>query len=259
MFTSINRFTASLAGTLFNSLEGLHCSTRPVSASSADVLQTPEEKNTAKGPAYGISAGIFSGQSNLFHLKVASTGEPEGQGSQEKDKATPHSATKQKAGPKTEKDLNQEEKQELIELQQRDKEVRAHEQAHITAGGPYVQGGASYTYQKGPDDKQYAIGGSVNIDTGAIPGNPKATLEKARTIRKAALAPASPSAQDQKIASQASVLEIQAQQELREKNEEEEKTTDSSESNQQRTSFAMKAYQTPPTAKEVGSFLSTVG
>ncbi len=99
-------------------------------------------------------------------------------------------------------ELNQEELRQLEELQQRDREVHAHEQAHIAAGGRYVRSGASYHYQTGPDGKKYAIGGEVSIDT-SEEKDPKATIRKMETVRKAALAPARPSAQDRAIAAQA--------------------------------------------------------
>lgn len=102
--------------------------------------------------------------------------------------------------------------QHISKLQQRDREVRSHEQSHISAGGSHVNGGASYTYQRGPDNKQYAVGGSVSIDTSPVPGNPEATKEKARRVRSAALAPSNPSAQDQSVAAAASNLEMQAKQ-----------------------------------------------
>lgn len=111
--------------------------------------------------------------------------------------------------------LSTEAQQQLSKLQQRDREVRSHEQAHISAGGQHVSGGASYSYSKGPDGRQYAIGGSVSIDTSPIAGDPEATQEKARMVRSAALAPGQPSAQDQNVAAQAATMEMQAQTEKR--------------------------------------------
>lgn len=111
--------------------------------------------------------------------------------------------------------LSTEAQQQLSKLQQRDREVRSHEQAHISAGGQHVSGGASYTYSKGPDGRQYAVGGSVSIDTAPVSGNPEATEEKARMVRSAALAPGQPSAQDQNVAAQAATMEMQAQTEKR--------------------------------------------
>ena len=88
--------------------------------------------------------------------------------------------------------LSKEEQQEVAKLKQRDAEVRAHEQAHIAAGGHYVRGGANYEYQTGPDGKRYAVGGEVSIDTSPVPDDPQATITKMQTVRRAALAPAKP-------------------------------------------------------------------
>jgi len=99
------------------------------------------------------------------------------------------------------------------ELQQRDREVRQHEAAHAAVGGQYA-GAPQYTYQRGPDGRQYAVGGSVSIDTSPVDGDPEATLQKARQIRAAALAPAEPSAQDRAVAASAAALERQARAEI---------------------------------------------
>jgi len=99
-------------------------------------------------------------------------------------------------------------------LRQRDQAVRLHEQAHLLAAGPYAKGAPSYTYQTGPDGQRYAVGGEVPIDLSAVPGNPQATLQKALTIRRAALAPTDPSETDQAVAAHATALAAQAQQEL---------------------------------------------
>jgi hypothetical protein len=47
-----------------------------------------------------------------------------------------------------------------------------------------------------------------------VPGNPQATLQKALTVRRAALAPTDPSETDQAVAAHATALAAQAQQEL---------------------------------------------
>ena len=122
-------------------------------------------------------------------------------------------------------ELTQAEVQELSKLKQRDREVKAHEQAHIMAGGQYVRGGAHYEYQKGPDGRSYAVGGEVQIDTSKIPGDPEATARKMAAIKRAAMAPAEPSAQDRRIASKASRIESQMTMEMMMKLQEE-KTTD---------------------------------
>ncbi len=106
-------------------------------------------------------------------------------------------------GPRSEAELSPEEKQALDDLKARDREVRAHEQAHLAAAGPYAKGPPSFEYQTGPDGKPYAVGGEVQIDTSKVSGNPQATLVKAQTIRRAANAPRNPSAQDRQVAAQA--------------------------------------------------------
>lgn len=110
-------------------------------------------------------------------------------------------------------ELTEEEKAQVEKLKARDAEVRQHEQAHLAAAGSYALGGIQYEYQTGPDGKQYAIGGHVNLDT-SKENTPEATLDKARQIQRAALAPADPSPQDIKVAAQASQMALEAQREI---------------------------------------------
>lgn len=109
--------------------------------------------------------------------------------------------------------LSPAERRQLNELQQIDRRVRAHELAHISAGAGVVQGGASFTYTKGPDGRVYAVGGEVPIDMS--PARTLAeTIDKARAIQRAALAPVDPSAQDRRIAAQAVRMAAEASAEL---------------------------------------------
>lgn len=110
--------------------------------------------------------------------------------------------------------LTESEQHEVQKMRQRDQEVRTHEQAHRSVGGRYVRGGISYDYETGPDGKRYITGGEVSIDTSAVSGDPSATIEKMRTIKRAAMAPANPSQQDRAVAAQASRAMMQAQREL---------------------------------------------
>jgi len=102
----------------------------------------------------------------------------------------------------------------LLKLAQTDREVRAHEQAHLAAAGPHARGGPTYTFQRGPDGRLYAVGGEVAIDAPPVPGDPEATLRKAQTVRAAALAPAEPSSQDRAVAAQAAQMAASAQAEI---------------------------------------------
>ena len=112
------------------------------------------------------------------------------------------------AGQKNIGELSREEQRIVSELQAADTNVRAHEAAHMAAGGGLTSP-ASYTYERGPDNKMYAVAGEVGISTGE--GNtPQESLNKAQTIRRAALAPADPSPQDLKVAAQAASMEMSA-------------------------------------------------
>ncbi|MDH3589567.1 MAG: putative metalloprotease CJM1_0395 family protein [Gammaproteobacteria bacterium] len=113
------------------------------------------------------------------------------------------------------REFSAEELAEIRELRNRDREVRAHEQAHLSAAGPHARGGASFTYEVGPDGKRYAVGGEVSIDSSEA-GDPSATLAKAQQIRRAALAPADPSAQDRQVAAEAASMATRARAELAE-------------------------------------------
>ena len=119
-----------------------------------------------------------------------------------------------KKEPSAHQDVSKEKLSEVEKLKRRDAEVRAHEQAHVSAAGNLAQGGANFSFEMGPDGKRYAVGGDVSIDTSAVAGDPQATLRKARQIRRAASAPVDPSAQDRSVAAQASRMEVQARAEI---------------------------------------------
>ena len=72
------------------------------------------------------------------------------------------------------------------------------------------------------------MGGEVSIDASPVTGDTEATVRKAQTIKRTALAPSDPSAQDRQAAAQAAQLENQARQEVQaEKAEENEEATES--------------------------------
>ena len=104
--------------------------------------------------------------------------------------------------------------QEIKELKKRDAEVKQHEQAHKSAAGAAYVSGPHFEYKIGPDGHRYAVGGNVKIDTSEVSGDPEATLKKARQVKRAALAPADPSAQDRQVAAEAARMELTARQEI---------------------------------------------
>jgi len=109
--------------------------------------------------------------------------------------------------------LSKKEKQEIEHLKQRDQEVKNHEQAHATIGGQYA-GAPRFTYDKGPDNKRYAVDGEVSIDLTEIANNPQATIDKMNKVYQAALAPAQPSNQDRSVALEAKQSITEAKLEL---------------------------------------------
>ena len=112
-----------------------------------------------------------------------------------------------------EKERLAKEQKQIDELAAIDRSVRAHEQAHSSAAGRYA-GTTTYSFVRGPDGISYAVGGEVSIDTSPIPNDPEASIRKAQQIRMAANAPADPSAQDRRVASQAASLENEARAQL---------------------------------------------
>lgn len=130
--------------------------------------------------------------------------------------------------PAVQTELSEADKAMLRELEARDMAVRAHEMAHMAAGAG-LTGGATFTYQVGPDGKQYAIGGevSINISSGSTPED---TVNRAQRILSAATAPSDPSSADRAVAMQASQMLAMAQIEIaRERQAETEENTPVSE------------------------------
>lgn len=124
------------------------------------------------------------------------------------DNANRESAGKELAEEKQQ----QAQRQEIEQLEQRDLEVRQHEQAHAARGGQYASA-PQYEYESGPDGKRYVTDGEVNIDVSEA-DSPEQTVQKMEQVRAAALAPAEPSAQDLKVALEASRLATEARQQL---------------------------------------------
>jgi hypothetical protein len=95
-------------------------------------------------------------------------------------------------------------------LQAIDAEVRAHEHAHVAALG---KGVIVYDTVTG-DGNSYAVGGGVSVDLTPVPGDPEATISKAKAAIQAAYAVGQPSGADIRVAQEAYTMEMQAQHEL---------------------------------------------
>ena len=140
------------------------------------------------------------------------TGEVDrGDGRNESEK-TAREGERDKQGKLGVSELAKQEKAEVRELQNTDRKVRMHEMAHMAAGGQYT-GSARYSYKTGPDGRHYAVGGSVPIDASKEASTEK-TVQKMAQVKRAALAPADPSAADREIAAKAAQMMAQARLEM---------------------------------------------
>lgn len=106
--------------------------------------------------------------------------------------------------------LTPEQQQQVERLKAIDQKVRAHEQAHLAAAAGLAISPAQFQYVRGPDGRLYAVAGEVSIDVSPAQ-TPEATIDKARRIQAAALAPADPSPQDRAVAAAAAQMAAQAQ------------------------------------------------
>jgi len=177
------------------------------SAAEKGVISEDKSRNSAQNnPTYSDEI-----KNRGTELKQAVEGR-----SQERD---PEGRSGQDSSGQSGRDSQQEsaEQRKLAELKKRDAEVRSHEQSHASAGGD-LAAAPSYEFELGPDGKQYAVGGEVNIDLAMVPGDPQATIVKMQKVRAAALAPADPSSADRSVASEATKRILQAQTELTQQN-----------------------------------------
>jgi hypothetical protein len=111
------------------------------------------------------------------------------------------------------KDLDAQSQEQVRELKRIDRQVRAHERAHLSAAAGLAVGGANFQTVRGPDGRSYAVGGEVSIDVSPA-RDPEQTIAKAKRIQAAALAPADPSSQDRAVAAAAMQMQLRAQAEL---------------------------------------------
>lgn len=190
--------------------------------------QDETDKGTSRGmgetvPASTRGAPVINNVAHVDINGIAERGKPDPTRSAQKVTDS-SSATKNPAST----ELTPEEKKQVEELKKQDASVRRHEQAHVMAGGRYIKSRAQFQYELGPDGKLYAVSGEVQIDTSEVPDDPEATIQKAQTVRRAALAPTDPSPQDRRVASEANRMEFEARMELTQQRAEELRPTEKS-------------------------------
>lgn len=105
-------------------------------------------------------------------------------------------------------ELSRDEERQVEAMERTDREVRAHEQAHVAAGGS-LAGAVQFEYQTGPDGGRYAVSGEVSIRYAPSGDDPREAIRQAEQVRRAALAPADPSPTDRSVARKATA-EIQS-------------------------------------------------
>lgn len=179
--------------------------TSPSTPASAYSLDSSPTRRVIS-PSFTSSAGNAPASTYSSAPSRASSSS-EGSGSSDAPRSNNAEQQRQQAAQRAQQ---QAEQKMIQELQARDREVRAHEQAHVAAGGNLVISGPSYTYQRGPDGRAYAIGGKVQLDVSEVANDPEASLQKSEKIRRAALAPIDPSPQDMKVAASAGQMAARA-------------------------------------------------
>ncbi|MBU1169445.1 MAG: SprA-related family protein [Proteobacteria bacterium] len=204
--------------------------TAPAQSQPAEQGKTPASVGQEKHVDENQGPGREQGEAYTTYQRIGGGTPAMGEGEESQPTTTDDSTKENDASAKSsetksgqrDSEYSPEEQKQISNLKARDTEVKAHEQAHIAAGGQYVRGGAHFEYQTGPDGKKYAVGGEVSIDASKEPGDPKATIAKMRTIIRAATAPANPSGQDRAVAANASRIEMEAQSEVMALNQTEE-------------------------------------
>ena len=181
--------------------------------------------NSQPVPGWAIKSNINNSNSQSKDIDLGiNTSEDKSKQNNSFDNAVDNSSSsaegqnqnyKNKNESTAENEFSKAEQREIEKLKRRDREVRAHEMAHQSAGGQYA-GSASYSYTTGPDNRRYAVGGSVDIETSPAK-TPEETVKKADQIKRAATAPAQPSGADLQIAAKATRMKMEAQSELNQK------------------------------------------
>lgn len=195
-----------------------------VSVGATTTNQLSPSRNASERPIAVVSSaqeeasGVDSAEGTSISEKPETPVAVDSTGEQESNAPVDDALVRASAEPAAEQNTFQgqltEQQLEVVQaLQARDREVRAHEQAHKSAAGS-LAGAVSLSYQTAPNGQRYAVGGEVPIDASAVNGDPAATIRKMNIVKAAATAPADPSAQDQSVAASASIVLAQALKDL---------------------------------------------
>jgi len=184
----------------------------PTEAVAAEALQRPKvpQPTSATDSTANKNPTEFSEQSKTPLTDQSLAAQDKSISEKEQSQQQAEDQKDQKSSSKSNnQELDNDELKLVNNLRSRDREVRAHEQAHAAVGGN-LAGAPQLSFTTGPDGKRYAVAGEVSIDTSGVANDPAASIQKFAQVQRAALAPAEPSSQDRKIAAQASVSENEA-------------------------------------------------
>jgi hypothetical protein len=201
----------------------------------------------------GLSSSIASAiQSASVYANAGRTNTP----GEEAERKT--AAADERGGNSRSGELSATDQRRVDEMKTTDRAVRAHEAAHMAAGGNLVTSGASYSYETGPDGQRYAVAGEVGIDT-SKGRTPEETLIRAGQIRAAALAPADPSAQDRAVAAAAAQMASEARSEIARSRMEESKAGGAEETGENESAASRTEHRAPAYDGENASRAASFG
>ncbi len=109
------------------------------------------------------------------------------------------------------------EQERIRDLEERDKQVRQREEAHVRAAGLLAQGGPKYRYEIGPDGKRYAVEGHTEIKV-KEGRTPEERLKNARQAERAAQEGGASTPQSARVLAEARQEADKAKQEIEEEN-----------------------------------------
>ena len=201
---------------------------REIITQPAAISQSAAEKGVASDKERGrtpaqnnadIDFASISEQAELANTKISDQAENQN-GQEASDSEDSKNPSQENEDRTTSVDGEDQTKAEALEqarvvsqLKRRDEEVRSHEAAHASVGGLHT-GSPSYSYERGPDGKRYAVAGEVSVDLSPVAGDARATIAKMQKVHAAALAPVDPSLQDTRVASAAAQTILEAQSDL---------------------------------------------
>ena len=113
--------------------------------------------------------------------------------------------------------LTSDEQKMVDQLKARDAEVRAHENAHKSAGGQYVMGESCFATRPDRTARGTPLKAKLELIRPVSPETRRQPYRRLALSERRQTPPASPSAQDRSVASQAAAMEMEAQWELAKK------------------------------------------